>query len=128
IEVDGEIELAGACAPLDLDERHHAPTAHDEVDLAARSLHPPREDAPSVEPQPPCRGPFTPPAALLGPRAVHRFRLTCREARARGHRAPCGRGRWSWPLAPPPARACRFPAPRAAARRRRTYRQSFRRA
>ena len=54
ILVDRHVEIGGAVAPFDLDERDGAAALCDEVDLAHGNAEPLAEDPPAVEAQPPC--------------------------------------------------------------------------
>src|SRR3546814_33088 len=53
ILVDREVEIGGAVAPFDLDERHRPPAPRDEVDFADPNAEPFAQYAPAVEAQPP---------------------------------------------------------------------------
>ena len=69
--VDRQREFFDGRAPFDLDKGHRPATPGNEIDLAARSLHPPRDDPPAMQPQPPPCPALAPPAAALGERAFH---------------------------------------------------------
>src|SRR5688572_3104864 len=49
--VDGGVEPRARVPPFDLDERDRAAAPGDKVDLAARGLHAPGDNAPALEPQ-----------------------------------------------------------------------------
>src|SRR5690606_5770561 len=71
IFVDRQRQFGRSRAPLDLDERDRPPAPGYQVYLAPRRLHPPGDDAPSVQAQPPGGPAFAAPAALLGKFALH---------------------------------------------------------
>ena len=56
----------GGGALLDLDERDQFAAPGDEIDLAPAHFHPPRQNPPSVKPQPPRGDGFGAATALLG--------------------------------------------------------------
>src|SRR6478736_2844398 len=58
---DREVELGLGRAALDLDEGYQVALPCDQIDFADRRPHPPREDAPALEPQPPGGGSLTDP-------------------------------------------------------------------
>ena len=62
--VDRQRQLLARRAPLDLDEGDRPPAPGDQVDLAARAFHPPRNDPPAVQAQPPTGPALAPPVPL----------------------------------------------------------------
>ena len=68
--VDRKVEVFGALAPFHLDEGERFAAPRDEVDLARWNAEALPEDAPAVQPQPPCGAPFGPAAPRFGGGAV----------------------------------------------------------
>lgn len=76
--VDRQIQFRRRSAGLHLNERQHRALARDQIDLARRSPHPPPDDLPAFEPQPPGGDPFRLPPASLGRFALHPFNSVAR--------------------------------------------------
>ena len=72
VGVDGEREVGGTGAPLDLDEGDRPAATGDEIHLAARRLHPAGQDAPALEPQIPGGERLAASSSPLGLLAPHR--------------------------------------------------------
>jgi hypothetical protein len=69
--VDGGIEISGAGAPFDFDERDHIAAPGNDVDFTAAYFLPLCKDAPAFEAEIPAGERFASPSAGFGFRPVH---------------------------------------------------------
>jgi hypothetical protein len=76
--VDRQVQFRRARPRLDLDKGQHRALARDKIDLARRRPHPPPNDLPAFEPQPPGGDPLRLTPASLGAFALDPFNSVAR--------------------------------------------------
>jgi hypothetical protein len=76
--IDRQIQFGSGRTRLHLDKGEHRPLARDQIDLTRRGPHPPSDNLPALQPQPPGRDPLSLTPASFGNLAFHPFNSVAR--------------------------------------------------